>query len=195
APGPTGGGPRPGPREPAQAGWRSGPPPGSRPGTGARMPPPGRRPPPSGPIMRPPRRGESAPTDEPGHPDAESPRVSAPAVVDERPPHPTGIQSIFDPEPQEEATVSGPTQAPGAERSAAPARINPLSIWALALAVFGCTSPIGLVLGYLARGQIARRREDGRVFASTAIIIGWTYLAAIVIAVLAYVLLFSVGVL
>nr|EMP10861.1 hypothetical protein ISGA_4711 [Gordonia sp. NB41Y] len=83
----------------------------------------------------------------------------------------------------------------GAQRAAArpPARTNTLSVWAMVLSVLGCTSPIGLFLGYRARGQIQRTREYGSAFATVAIVVGWTYIVAILVALIAYLLLWGLG--
>lgn len=78
------------------------------------------------------------------------------------------------------STTTRPAQSAG--------RTSTLAIWAMVLSVLGITSPIGLVLGYRARSGIRRTRELGEPFAKVAIIVGWAYIAAILVAVLAYVL-------
>ena len=57
------------------------------------------------------------------------------------------------------------------------------------LSVIGCTFPIGLFLGYRAMNQISHTKQYGRYFAKVAIIVGWAYVCAVVVALLAYVAL------
>ncbi|MEE3851888.1 DUF4190 domain-containing protein [Gordonia sp. LSe1-13] len=83
-----------------------------------------------------------------------------------------------------------PTRSqPATARSSRPAKsrgTNRTAIWALVLSILGITSPIGLYLGYRARGEIARTRELGESFARVAIWIGWLYIAVIVLGLLTY---------
>ncbi len=66
-------------------------------------------------------------------------------------------------------------------------RLNRLAVWALILSGLGITFPIGLVLGYRARGQIRRTRgESGLPFADVAIWLGWAYLGVLVFGLLIY---------
>jgi ABC-type Fe3+ transport system permease subunit len=54
--------------------------------------------------------------------------------------------------------------------------MNGLAIAAFVLAVVGLCSPIailGLILGYVAKGQIKRRNNSGEGLAKAAIILGW----------------------
>lgn len=73
--------------------------------------------------------------------------------------------------------------------SASGTKVNTLSIWAMVLSVLGCVSPVGLVLGYRARAQIRRTREYGETFATVAIVVGWAYILALVVGLLAYLFL------
>lgn len=66
---------------------------------------------------------------------------------------------------------------------------NTLSIVAMVLSVIGCTFPIGLVLGYRARNQIRKTKQYGGYFATVAIVVGWAYLIAVAVALIAYVVL------
>lgn len=72
-------------------------------------------------------------------------------------------------------------------------RMNPLSIWALALSMIGITSPIGIYLGYRSRREVRQSREYGEPFARAAILVGWAYVLVAVIAVLAYLVLLKLG--
>lgn len=56
---------------------------------------------------------------------------------------------------------------------------NTMAIIALVAAFV--VSPVGLVLGYLARKQIDQSGEAGRGFATAAIVLGWIWVAAVVL--------------
>ncbi|RRS00462.1 DUF4190 domain-containing protein [Glycomyces terrestris] len=80
------------------------------------------------------------------------------------------------------------------DQAGAPARLpremNGLAIAAFVLAIVGWCSPIGilgLILGYVAKGQIARRNNSGEGLARAAIILGW-------ISIIAFILLVVLGV-
>ncbi|AFA71092.1 putative membrane protein [Gordonia polyisoprenivorans VH2] len=81
---------------------------------------------------------------------------------------------------------SAATAARSSSRSTA--KTSTLAIWAMVLSVIGCTSPIGLYLGYRARNQIRRTREYGEPFATVAIIVGWAYILALIVAIVAYII-------
>ncbi len=64
----------------------------------------------------------------------------------------------------------------GGGPSRLPREMNGLAIAAFVLAIVGLCSPIailGLILGYVAKGQIARRNNSGEGLARAAIILGW----------------------
>ncbi|MEP9415469.1 DUF4190 domain-containing protein [Gordonia sp. VNQ95] len=82
-----------------------------------------------------------------------------------------------------------PAKSGAAPRSGPTPGTNTLAIWAMVLSVLGCVSPVGLYLGYRARGQIRRTRQYGEAFAQVAIVVGWAYIVAAVVAIIAYVLL------
>ncbi len=65
-------------------------------------------------------------------------------------------------------------------------QINVPAIIALVLSGLGITFPIGLWLGYRSRNQIDREGTLGREFATAAIIVGYLWLIALVIGVIAY---------
>ncbi|MGW0038116.1 DUF4190 domain-containing protein [Gordonia sp. NPDC003376] len=94
--------------------------------------------------------------------------------------------------PDEEVSV-GAQRAAARPQTRTTAPTNKLSVWAMVLSVLGCTSPIGLFLGYRARNQIRRTREYGSAFATVAIVVGWTYVVAILVALIAYLLLWGLG--
>ncbi|MGC4934480.1 DUF4190 domain-containing protein [Gordonia sp. DT30] len=96
------------------------------------------------------------------------------------------------PSVSKEAPVRGQTAA--AVRSTQSSdRTNVLAIWAMVLSVLGITSPVGLFLGYRARNQIRRTREYGDPFATVAIIVGWAYVFAVLVAIVAYLLVLVLG--
>jgi hypothetical protein len=78
---------------------------------------------------------------------------------------------------------------PGAP-ARAPREMNGLAIAAFVLAIVGWCSPIGilgLILGYVAKGQIVRRNNSGEGLAKAAIILGW-------ISIIAFILLIVLGI-
>lgn len=59
---------------------------------------------------------------------------------------------------------------------AAPREMNGLAVAAFVLAIVGLCGPIGilgLILGYVAKGQIKQRNNSGEGLARAAIILGW----------------------
>ncbi|MCD0444006.1 DUF4190 domain-containing protein [Glycomyces sp. A-F 0318] len=71
-----------------------------------------------------------------------------------------------------------------------PREMNGLAIAAFVIAIVGWCSPLGilgLILGYVARGQIRERNNSGEGLAKAAIILGW-------IAIVAFILLIVLGV-
>ncbi|MDF3285111.1 MULTISPECIES: DUF4190 domain-containing protein [Gordonia] len=84
--------------------------------------------------------------------------------------------------------MGGQSAATAARSSRSTAKTSTLAIWAMVLSVIGCTSPIGLYLGYRARNQIRRTREYGEPFATVAIVVGWAYMLALIVAIVAYVI-------
>lgn len=85
--------------------------------------------------------------------------------------------------------MSESTPQPAASGS----RTNTMSIVALILAIF--LPLVGAILGHVAMGQIKKTGEEGRGLALAAIIVGWSFTAigvlAIVLTVLPLVLLGS----
>ncbi|MEU5873517.1 DUF4190 domain-containing protein [Glycomyces sp. NPDC047369] len=66
----------------------------------------------------------------------------------------------------------------------APREMNGLAIAAFVLAIVGWCSPIGilgLILGYVAKGQITRRNNSGEGLARAAIILGWISIIAFIL--------------
>lgn len=100
-------------------------------------------------------------------------------------------QQPWDPPPTGYGQPTG-MQPSGSQPGYGPApATNTLAIVALVLAfVF---TPAGLVCGYIARNQIRRTGEGGRGLALAAIIIGWIWVAFIVLAIIGVVLLASVS--
>ncbi|QRY64792.1 DUF4190 domain-containing protein [Gordonia sp. PDNC005] len=89
------------------------------------------------------------------------------------------------PAPAKESPVA-PTSTSSTTTSSAQADINYLSIVALVLSGLGITFPFGLWLGYRSRNQIDRDGTIGRHFAVAAIIVGYLWLLALVLGVIAY---------
>ncbi|MGV9826863.1 MULTISPECIES: DUF4190 domain-containing protein [unclassified Gordonia (in: high G+C Gram-positive bacteria)] len=69
--------------------------------------------------------------------------------------------------------------------------MNRTAIWAFVLSILGITFPIGMYLGYRARREIARTREYGEPFAKVAIYLGWAYIVVVVVAIIAYLMIFG----
>lgn len=61
-----------------------------------------------------------------------------------------------------------------------------MAIWALICSVVGCLFPVGIGLAFKARADIRRRNEEGDVLAVAALIVGFLYLAVIVIGLIVY---------
>ncbi|MEU6247140.1 DUF4190 domain-containing protein [Glycomyces sp. NPDC047010] len=69
----------------------------------------------------------------------------------------------------------------------APREMNGLAIGAFVLAIVGWCSPLGilgLILGYVAKGQITRRNNSGEGLAKAAIILGWISIAAFLLLII-----------
>ena len=64
--------------------------------------------------------------------------------------------------------------------------VNVLAIVALILSGVGILSPFGIWLGYLSRGRIDREGGLGREFATAAIIVGWLWIAFIILGLIAF---------
>jgi hypothetical protein len=62
--------------------------------------------------------------------------------------------------------------------------INQLAVVALVLSFLGALSPVGLVLGIVARGQIRRTGEEGDGLALAAIIVGGVLTTLLVVGLL-----------
>lgn len=73
----------------------------------------------------------------------------------------------------------------------APAReMNGIAVASFSVAMVGLCSPLGilgLILGYVARGQIKERNNSGAGLAKAAIILGW-------ISIIAFILLLVLGI-
>lgn len=63
-------------------------------------------------------------------------------------------------------------------------RTNTMAVVAFVVALAVC-GPVGLMLGYAARNEIARTGEQGSGFATAAIVLGWIWVAVLVVVVLA----------
>jgi hypothetical protein len=73
-----------------------------------------------------------------------------------------------------------------------PREMNGLAIGAFVLSIVGLCSPLGilaLILGYVAKSQIKSRNNSGSGLATTAIILGWISILAVV----AFVVALAVG--
>lgn len=68
--------------------------------------------------------------------------------------------------------------------------LNPLAIISLVVALVGC-SPVAVILGHVALGQIRRRGEDGRGLAVAGLVVGYLSLVATVLVAALYVSLFT----
>lgn len=88
------------------------------------------------------------------------------------------------PAPRQAATVKKSPVSPSTDRSS---EINYLSIIALILSGLGITFPFGLGLGYYSRNQIDRDGTVGRPLATAAIVVGYLWLLALILGVIAYV--------
>jgi hypothetical protein len=76
---------------------------------------------------------------------------------------------------------------PGAQVTV-PREMNSLAIAAFVLAIVGLCSPLGilaLILGYVAKSQIKARNNAGGGLATTAIILGWITILAVIAFVIA----------
>lgn len=71
--------------------------------------------------------------------------------------------------------------------AAAPAReMNGLAVASFSVAMVGLCSPLGilgLIMGYVARGQIRERNNSGAGLAKAAIIMGWISIVAFILLV------------
>ncbi|MEU5153067.1 DUF4190 domain-containing protein [Glycomyces sp. NPDC021274] len=73
-----------------------------------------------------------------------------------------------------------------------PREMNGLAIGAFVLSIVGLCSPLGilaLILGYVAKSQIKSRNNSGSGLATTAIILGWISILAVV----AFIVALAVG--
>ncbi|SDE31574.1 DUF4190 domain-containing protein [Glycomyces harbinensis] len=79
-------------------------------------------------------------------------------------------------------------EPPGAQ-VAGPREMNGTAIAAFVLAIVGWCSPIGilgLILGYVAKSQIAQRNNSGAGLAKAAIILGWISIIAFIVLVVVF---------
>ncbi|SIR98885.1 protein of unknown function [Williamsia sterculiae] len=64
--------------------------------------------------------------------------------------------------------------------------VNRTAIAALILSVLGVTAIIGVVCGHMAKATIRRTKERGEVLATAALWVGYLYLAAALLCLIAY---------
>ncbi|EGD54573.1 DUF4190 domain-containing protein [Gordonia neofelifaecis] len=97
-----------------------------------------------------------------------------------RPPASTQPSSKKDSQPVTTASASRATAGGTADE------MNWNAVIAFVLSAIGLLSPVGIWLGYKTRRTIDKTHQMGREFATGAIIIGWLWVAFLVLGILAY---------